>query len=130
MSHSQTVTGETNPVSVQSSRRAATIMDIGNVIAALSPSPLGVFWLAASAWVYARHKRHPNAKVRYYTRRAAGRLYGVVGVVIPIAVLSPGEGADRWLIAWGLAALIIIPWSLWSLARIRADRWDAVVPSV
>ncbi len=130
MSHSQTVTGETNPVSVQSSRRAATIMDIGNVIAALSPLPLGVFWLAASAWVYARHKRHPNAKVRYYTRRAAGRLYGVVGVVIPIAVLSPGEGADRWLIAWGLAALIIIPWSLWSLARIRADRWDAVVPSV
>jgi len=102
-------------------------MDIGNVIAVLLPLPLGILWLGVSVLLYALYRHHPNPKVGHYTRRAAYRLYGVVVAILPIVLLFPGEGINHWLVAWGVAALILIPWSLWSLARIRGDHWQDVV---
>lgn len=117
-------------VTAASSRRAATHMDIGNIVAMLVPVPLGILWLGASMLVYALHKHHPDPKVGHYTQWAAYRLYAVVGAIVPIATFFPGNGLYLWLISWAVAALIIIPWSFWSLARIRRDHWeDTVVPA-
>ena len=102
-------------------------MDIGNVIAALLPLPLGLLWLGLSPFVYIRHQRHPDPKVGNYTRRAAYRLYGIVGVAVAIAALVRAAGPNAWYSAWAVAALILIPWSLWSLARIRRDHWEDIV---
>lgn len=98
-------------------------MDIGNIIAVLLPLPLGIVWLGASVFVAVTHLLHPHPKVRHYTRWAACRLYGVA---IAVVVFFPGEGIDHWLVFWAIAALVMIPWSLWSLVRIRADQWDNV----
>jgi len=113
-------------ITAASSRKAATYMDIGNVIAVLLPFPLGLLWLGLSLLVFFSHRRHPNAKVSHYTRQAAYRFYGAVVGALLVAALFPGEGWNPWYIAWAVAALAIIPWSLWSLARIRRDRWEDV----
>lgn len=113
-------------VTGRSARRAATHMDIGNIVAMLLPLPLGILWLGASMLVYALHKHHPNPKVGEYTQWAAYRLYGVTGAVVPIATFFPGRGVDHWLVAWAVAALILIPWSIRSLIRVRRDTWEDV----
>jgi type VI protein secretion system component VasK len=34
-----------------------------------------------------------------------------------------------WVIAWGLGLAVIVPWSLWSIARIRRENWpDIALP--
>lgn len=124
-----TLTALTSPriLPAAASRRAATHMDIGNILAMLAPLPLGILWLGGSMLVYALHKHHPDAKVGHYTQWAAYRLYGVVGAVVPIATFFPGRGLILWLIAWAVAALIVVPWSVWSLVRIRRDHWEDIV---
>jgi hypothetical protein len=114
-------------VPAAAARRAATHMDIGNMVAMLAPLPLGILWLGASMLVYALHKHHPNPKVGQYTQWAAYRLYGVVGAVVPVATFFPGQGLTHWLVCWAVAAAVIIPWSIWSLVRIRRDHWEDIV---
>jgi hypothetical protein len=114
-------------VTARSSKRAATHMDIGNIVAILAPLPFGILWFGVSMLVYALHKHHPNPKVGEYTQWAAYRFYGVTGAVVPIATFFPGRGITHWLVAWGIAALILIPWSIWSLTRIRRDTWEDVI---
>ena len=104
-------------------------MDLGNIVAALLPLPLGILWLGGSMLVFAMHKHHPNPKVGEYTQRAAYRLYGVMGAVVPVATFFPGRGFAHWLLAWATAALILIPWSIRSLIRIRRDTWNDVILS-
>lgn len=101
-------------------------MDIGNIIAVLLPLPLGILWLGAAIPVAFTNLRHPHPKVRNYTRRAAFRLFGLAVVMLPVAIFFPGEGMNHWFVTWGIAALVMIPWSLWSLVNIRDDRWDNV----
>ncbi len=113
-------------VTARSARGAATHMDIGNIIAVLLPLPFGILWFGLSMLVYALHKHHPNPKVGEYTQRAAYRFYGVTGAVVPIATFFPGRGVTHWFVAWAIAALILIPWSIWSLTRIRRDTWEDV----
>jgi hypothetical protein len=36
----------------------------------------------------------------------------------------PGGGWTCYIIAWALAALVLIPWSILDLIRIRRDQWD------
>jgi len=115
-------------VSGRSSRFAAMQMDIGNLISMLLP-PLPLLWFGGSMLVYALHRHHPNPRVGYYTQRAAYRFYAVMGAIIPIGTFFPGRGITSWLVAWGVGLAVIIPWSLWSIARIRREDWpDLAVP--
>lgn len=110
-------------------KRAATHMDIGNIVALLLPVPLALLWFGLSILVYAMHRHHPNPKVGHYTQWAAYRFYGVVGALVPVATFFPGSSVKLWLATWAIAAAIIIPSSIWALIKIRNDHWeDTVLP--
>lgn len=116
-------------VSGASSRFAAMQMDIGNLVSMCLP-PLPLLWFGGSMLVYALHRHHPNPKVGRYTQQAAYRFYGVMGAIIPIGTFFPGRGITSWLIAWGIGLAVIVPWSLWSIVRIRRDDWpDLILPA-
>lgn len=110
-------------------RAAASLFNIGNVIAILVPIPLGMLWLGLSMLVYAMNRHHPNEKVGHYTQQAAYRFYGIAGFFVAAAAFIPGGGWDYYLIAWALAALILVPWSILDLVRIRRDQWSDVTLS-
>lgn len=116
-------------VSADSARRSASVMNYGNIVAIALPFPLLIFWFGASMLVYAMNRHHPNPKVGHYTQMAAYRLYGVTGFFTAVATFFPGS--SNWtyfFISWALAALVLIPWSLLDLYRIRNDDWqDSVV---
>jgi hypothetical protein len=105
-----------------SARNAATLMHYGNIIS-LTVIPLIMLWCGASMLVYALNRHHPNPKVGYYTQRAATRFYAITGFLVVVATFIPGGGWRYYLIAWALAALIIIPWSIADLVRIYNDEW-------
>jgi hypothetical protein len=106
-----------------SAKRAAALMNYGNLIAILVPFPLLIFWFGASMLVYALNRHHPNPKVGHYTQQAAYRFYGITGFFVVIATFIPGGGWIWHLIAWIVAALILIPWSILDLRRIQKEEW-------
>ena len=106
-----------------SPRRAAALMNYGNIISILVPFPLLIFWFGASMLVYAMNRHHPDPKVGHYTQQAASRFYGVTGFFIVIATFIPGDGWFWHLIAWILALSILVPWSIVDLRRIYRDQW-------
>jgi len=105
-------------------RMAASIFNIGNIVAIIVPIPLGMLWLGLSMLVYAMNRHHPNEKVGHYTQQAAYRFYGVTGFFVAAATFIPGGGWDYYLLAWALAALVLVPWSIIDLVRIRRDQWQ------
>ncbi|VAW77272.1 FIG01182189: hypothetical protein [hydrothermal vent metagenome] len=105
-------------------RRAAAVFNYGNILAILVPIPLGMLWLGMSMLVYAMNRHHPNEKVGHYTQQAAYRFYAVTGFFVAAATFIPGGGLTYYLIAWAFAALILIPWSIIDLLRIRRDTWS------
>jgi len=109
-----------------SARTAASLMDYGNILAIIFV-PLIIFWFGASMLVYAMNRHHPNPKVGHYTQQAAYRFYGVTGFFTAAATFIPGNGWVYYLIAWVLAVLIIIPWSILDLLRIYKDEWVDVL---
>lgn len=116
-------------VPAKSSRFAAMQLDIGNIVSMVFV-PLSILWFGASMLIYALHRHHPNPKVGQYTQWAAYRFYGVMGLVIPVGTFFPGKGITPWLIAWAIGVIIIVPWSIWSLVRVRNDQWEDVeIPS-
>ena len=116
-------------VSGASSRFAAMQMDIGNLVSMCLP-PLPLLWFGGSMLVYALHRHHPDPKVGRYTQHAAYRFYAVMGAIIPIGTFFPGRGITSWLIAWGIGLAVIVPWSIWSIVRIRRDDWpDLTLPA-
>lgn len=112
-------------LSGRSSRFAAMQMDLGNMISMLLP-PLPVLWFGGSILIYAMHRHHPNPRVGHYTQHAAYRFYAVMGAIIPIGTFFPGRGITPWLIAWAVGLAVIVPWSLWSIARIRREDWPDI----
>jgi hypothetical protein len=115
-------------VSGRSSRFAAMQMDLGNLISMLLP-PLPLLWFGGSMLIYALHRHHPDPRVGGYTQGAAYRFYAVMGAMIPIGTFFPGRGIVPWLIAWAVGLAVIVPWSLWSIVRIRREEWpDIVLP--
>jgi hypothetical protein len=70
------------------------------------------------------NRHHPNPRVGHYTQQAAYRFYGISGFFVVIATFIPGGGLNYYLAAWGLAAAILVPWSMLDLVRIRRERWD------
>ncbi len=105
-------------------RFAASVFNYGNIIAVLVPMPLGMLWLGVSILAYAMNRHHPNAKVGHYTQQAAYRFYAITGFFVAAATFIPGGGWNYYIIAWALAAVVLIPWSILDLIRIHRDRWD------
>lgn len=151
MTDHATAQPELQQISARSARRTAALFNYGNIIAiapgaVLAPyiliaKPAGVtsvllfvlmmvppiLWFGASMVVYAMARHHPNTDVGHYTQRAAYRFYGMFGVVIPVGTFY-GTNWHLWIITGGVVALVLIPWSLWDLRRIRAHAWrDTVV---
>jgi hypothetical protein len=119
---------EVRTVSGKSARFAAMQMDLGNLISMLLP-PLPLLWFGGSMLIYALHRHHPNPRVGHYTQHAAYRFYAVMGAIIPIGTFFPGRGIESWLIAWGVGLAVIVPWSLWSILKIRREDWpDITLP--
>ena len=106
-----------------SARLAASLMNYGNLVAILVPFPLLIFWFGASILVYALNRHHPDPRVGRYTQQAAYRFYGVTGFFVVVATFIPGSGWIWHLAAWIVAALILIPWSILDLHRIRREMW-------
>lgn len=104
-------------------RNAAAVFNVGNIVALLAPIPLGMIWLGLSMAVYAMNRHHPNPKVGAYTQRAAYRFYGISGFFVAAATFIPGDAWWYYLVAWGAAALILIPWSVADLIKIGRDTW-------
>ncbi len=113
-------------VTAQSARRAATLFNYGNIISLLLPFPLMIFWLGASMFVYALNRHHPNEKVGHYTQQAAYRYYAITGFFVAVAMFLP-VNFIYYGIAWAIAAVIIIPWSIVDLRRIKKDSWEDMV---
>lgn len=116
-------------VTGRSSRFAAMQMDIGNLVSMCLP-PLPVLWFGGAMLIYALHRHHPNPRVGRYTQQAAYRFYGVMGAIIPIGTFFPGRGITPWLVAWAIGLAVIVPWSFWSILRIRREDWpDLALPA-
>jgi len=113
-------------VSGDSARKAAQIFNFGNIAAILLPLPLGLLWLGGSMIIYAMNRHHPNQRVGYYTQQAAYRFYGITGFFVAAATFIPGNGWTWYLLAWALAALVIVPWSILDIVRIRRENWQDV----
>jgi hypothetical protein len=118
----QTSDNSRRTVPGRSARFAAMQMDLGNLVSMCLP-PLPILWFGGSMLVYALHRHHPDPRVGRYTQQAAYRFYGVMGAIIPIGTFFPGRGITSWLIAWGIGLAVIVPWSLWSIWRIRSEDW-------
>ncbi|MDQ2694195.1 MAG: hypothetical protein M3Z21_02235 [Pseudomonadota bacterium] len=110
----------------KSARTAASLMDIGNIVAIIF-IPLIILWFGFSMLVYAMNRHHPNPKVGRYTQSAAYRFYGVTGFFVAAAAFIPGGGYTYYLYAWALAAMVIIPWSIYDLIQISRDEWVDIV---
>ncbi|MEE9342154.1 MAG: hypothetical protein V3V12_00810 [Gammaproteobacteria bacterium] len=117
----------TKIVTGKQARQSAAMFNIGNIIAILLPIPLGMLWFGVSMVVYAMNRHHPNEKVGDYTQKAAYRFYGVSGFFVAAATFIPGGGWMYYLIAWGCAGLLLIPWSVSDLIKISKDTWRDVV---
>ena len=114
----------------RSCRFAASLFNIGNIVAVLFP-PIGLLWLALSMVIYAMNRHHPNEKVGEYTQRAAYLIYGVTGLIVAVAIFIPKNGLNYYLGIWALAALIVVPVSIFNLVRIHRDEWcDTEIPTV
>ena len=116
-------------VSGRGARFASELFNYGNIITVLFP-PLGLLWMAISMVVYAMNRHHPNPKVGHYTQLAAYRIYGVVGLLVAVAVFIPKNGLNYYLAAWAISILVVLPLSIRDLIRIRRDDWqDIEIPS-
>ena len=136
-------------ISGKSARKSAALFNWGNMIA-MSPGliviPMATFanpdrmamifmfilmivpmilWFAASIVIYIIARHHPNERVGHYTQQAAYRYYGLVGIIV-VAGTFFGTDVRLWLITWTIAALIIIPWSILDLVRIRKEQWQDI----
>ncbi len=115
--------GEPTLLPGRRARRAAMLFNYGNILAILAPIPLGMLWLGMSMLLYAMNRHHPNEKVGHYIQHAAYRFYAITGFIVAAALFIPGGGLAWYLIAWAFAALVLIPWSIVDLVRIRRDTW-------
>jgi len=114
----------TRVVTARSAKRAAAVFHVGNMLAVAVPVPLGILWLGASMLFYALNRHHPNPEVGHSIQRGAYVFYGVAGFVTAAAIFIPGGGLVWWLAAWALAALVIVPFSVRELWRLRRARWS------
>ncbi|MDH3948897.1 MAG: hypothetical protein OEU74_08040 [Gammaproteobacteria bacterium] len=139
----------TQDISAASSRMAARLFSLGNIIAMLPGLVVApiillgqpertsmifmfilmvvppILWFGLSIIVYIIARHHPNPRVGHYTQWAAYRFYGMFGIVIPVGTFY-GTQWQLWIATGGLIALILIPWSLLDLFRIQREQWQDI----
>ena len=123
--HHDEIEPESKIVTGASARRAAKWFNYGTLVAMALPLPLAIFWTGMSMLVYALNRHHPNPKVGYYTQWAAYRFYAVAGAAVAVAVFFP-PSLVYYLVIWIIAAVILVPWTLYDLYKINHDTWDDV----
>ncbi len=138
-------TGQIIPAANQ--RRAASWFNYGNLIVVilagipllLAGSATGltmifstaaaiipiIFWFGGSMLLYALNKHHPNPKVGHYTQWAAYRFYAITGSLIVIGTFFPSD-IRYYQAFWAVAALILIPWSIYDLRKIQREDWQPI----
>lgn len=84
-----------------------------------------ILWFAASIVIYIIARHHPNERVGHYTQQAAYRYYAIIGVIV-VAGTFYGTEVKLWLITWIITALILVPWSIFDLVKIRKENWQDV----
>ena len=117
---------ESKIVTGASARKAAKWFNYGTLVAMAIPLPLAIFWTGMSMLIYALNRHHPNPKVGYYTQWAAYRFYGVAGAAVAVAVFFP-PSITYYIVIWVIAAVILVPWTLYDLYKINHDTWDDVM---
>ncbi len=139
----------TQIITAASSRLAAQLFSLGNIIAMLPGLVVApiillgqpertamifmfilmvvppILWFGISIIVYIIARHHPNPRVGHYTQWAAYRFYGMFGIVIPVGTFY-GTQWQLWIVTGGLVALILIPWSLLDLYRIHREDWQNI----
>ncbi|MFO7953578.1 hypothetical protein [Thioalkalivibrio sp.] len=142
----------TRTISGRSSRRAASMFDIGNLISVsiagiplfvVSSEGVGVgfiiaaimgivplvLWFGGSMLVYALTKHHPDPRVGHHTQWAAYRYYALMGALIVVATFFPPD-LDYYRAYWAIAAAILLPWTIYALFNIYREPWaDVDVPA-
>jgi len=116
-----------NTVTALQAKRNAKTFNYGNIASVLIPFPLFIFWFGASMFVYALYRHHPNARVGYYTQKAAYHYYALAGLLVPVLTFAPGDFFyNYWWLLWGFCALFIIPISISELIKINKEQWHDV----
>lgn len=110
----------------RSAQKAAATFNYGNIAGVVLPIPLGLLWLGASMIIYAMNRHHPNERVGHYTQQAAYRFYGVTGFFVVAATFIPRGDWAWYLASWVAAMVVLIPWSIIDLARIRREQWHDI----
>lgn len=142
----------TRTVSGRSSRRAASMFDIGNLISVsiagiplfvVSSEGVGVgfiiaaimgivplvLWFGGSMLVYALNKHHPDPRVGHHTQWAAYRYYALMGALIGVATFFPPD-LNYYRAYWAVAAAILLPWTVYALYTIYREPWvDVEIPA-
>lgn len=120
------INSEPKVITGQQARRAATWFNYGTLISLVIPLPLLIFWTGLSMLVYALNKHHPNPKVGHYTQWAAYRFYGVAGATVAVGIFFPPQ-LIYYLVLWAVAAIVLVPWTLYDLYQINQDTWEDTV---
>jgi hypothetical protein len=135
------------PISAHSARKIAGLFNWGNILALLpglialsfvgmeNPDRMAIIvmfimmiipnilWFGASIVIYIMARHHPNARVGHYTQQAAYRYYAIIGIII-VAGTFYGTDVKLWLITWLITTLILVPWSIVDLIKIRKETWQ------
>jgi len=134
-------------ITARHAQKTASMFNLGNLVAMLpglivvpilwlgSPSYMAqivmmiltivpmLLWFGISIVVYIMARHHPNERTGHFTQQAAYRYYGVIGFII-VAGTFYGTNIQYWVITWVISALILIPWTLLDLVRIRREAWS------
>ena len=137
-------------ISAKSARKIAGLFNWGNILALLpgliallwvgleNPDRMAmivmfimmivpnILWFAASIVIYIIARHHPNERVGHYTQQAAYRYYAIIGIIV-VAGTFYGTDVRLWLITWLITTLILVPWSIVDLIRIRKESWQETI---
>jgi len=116
-----------NIITAKQSRFAAKVFNLGTIASVLIPFPLFIFWFGASMFVYAMYRHHPNARVGFYTQRAAYIYYTLAGLLVPVLTFAPKQFfAEYWWALWVVAILGVVPIALMQIIKAHKEDWDDV----
>lgn len=99
---------------------------IGTILAAILGIVPLILWFGGSMLLYAFVRHHPQPRVGHHAQWAAYRYYGLMGSLIVVATFFPPD-LDYYRLYWGLAAVILLPWTVLALVRIHREPWPDVL---
>lgn len=111
-------------ITAEQSKKAAKLFSYGNIAAVLIPFPIFIFWFGASMFIYAMHRHHPNARVGYYTQKAAYQYYSLAGFLSVVMLFASGDFFFKygWML-WLACALFLVPLSIKDILKVNRENW-------